>query len=178
MDISTAIRTKRAVREFKPRPIPEDIITEILQAGRRAQSAKNRQPWRFVAIRAKATLDELAKLGTYAGHVRGAAFAVVIATPDPSQRWSIMFDAGQAAAYMQLAGWAQGIASCLATIYETDRARQLLNLPDDLVAHVAISFGYPADPAVLSDPPSTGGRLPFDTIVSFERWGSEGSATS
>lgn len=170
MDVSTAIRTKRAVREFKARPVPEDNIEEILRAGRRAQSSKNRQPWRFIAIRGKATLDELASLGTYAGHLRDAAFAVVIATPDPEQRWSVMFDAGQAAAYMQLAGWSQGIASCLATIYETEKARRLLHLPDDLFAHVAISFGYPADPSVLTAPPSAGGRLPFSKIVSFERW--------
>lgn len=170
MDVLDAIQTKRAVRRFKPTPIPETIIESILQAGRRAQSAKNSQPWQFIVVRGIVTLLELSTMGTYAGHIRDAAMAIVIASPDPSQRWSIMFDAGQSAAYMQLAGWAHGIASCLATIYELQPARELLNLPDDRYPQVAISFGFPADPSRLTDPPRLGGRIPFDEVVHFERW--------
>lgn len=173
MDVLDAIQTKRAVRSFKPQPIPEPIIESILHAGRRAQSAKNRQPWHFLAIRGVATLKKLAGLGTYAGHISGAPFAVVIVTPDPADRWSIMFDAGQAAAYMQLAGWEQGIGSCLATVYELDAARELLQIPDHLYPQVAISFGYPDDPALLTTAPQAGGRRPFEEVVHFEQWQDE-----
>jgi nitroreductase len=170
MNVAEAIRMKRAVRQFAPDPLPEEIIHKILQAGRRAQSAKNTQPWRFIAIREKARLDELSKLGTYAGHLSGAAMAVAILTPDPDQRWSIMFDAGQAAAYMQLAAWELGVVSCLATIYEPEKARQLLGFPKDLFLHVAISFGFPADPVSLHASPRKGGRKIFSEITHFERW--------
>jgi nitroreductase len=55
MDVSEAIRLKRAVRKFTPDPLPEEVIFAILNAGRRAQSSKNAQPWQFIAITDKAT---------------------------------------------------------------------------------------------------------------------------
>lgn len=170
MEVEEAIRTKRAVRQFTTRQIPEEAIHAILNAGRRAQSAKNSQPWRFIAIRDRRRLEALAQLGTYANHVAGAAMAVVILTPDPAQRWSILFDAGQSAAYMQLAAWDLGIGSCLATIYEAEAARDLLGFPEQLHLHVAISFGFPSDPSLLRRAPTIGGRKPFDETVHFERW--------
>ena len=120
MEVSQAIHTKRAVRKFKTQKLNKSDIETILNAGRRAQSSKNTQPWRFIAIQDKEILKKLSEMGTYAGHLAGAALGVAILTIDPDSRWSVMFDAGQAAAYMQLAGWDLGIGSCMATIYEPD----------------------------------------------------------
>jgi hypothetical protein len=58
----------------------------------------------FIAVQDKDRLKQLSELGNWAGHLAGAAFGVAIVTPDPEQRFSIMFDAGQAAGYMQLLG--------------------------------------------------------------------------
>ena len=170
MDIAQAIRLKRAVRSYAARPLPEEAIQAILLAGRRAQSAKNTQPWHFIAIQERTSLEALSRTGTFAGHLAGAPLAVAILTPDPAQRWSILFDAGQAAAYMQLAAWELGIGSCLATIYEPEQARSILGFPDDYHLHVAISFGFPAEPAVLTAPPRPGGRRPVVAVVHHERW--------
>ena len=81
-----------------------------------------------------------------------------------------MFDAGQAAAYMQLAAWELGIGSCLATIYEPNKARQLLGFPEDLFIRIAISFGYPLQDDQLDLPPMKGGRRSFEEVVHWERW--------
>ena len=170
MDVSQAIRTKRAVRAFEARSLPAQAVKAILNAGRRAQSSKNTQPWHFIAIQDRATLEALSRTGTYAGHLAAAALAVAILTSDPAQRWSILFDAGQAAAYMQLAAWELGIGSCLATIYDPQAACDLLHFPSELHLHVALSFGYPADPGVLTAPPSAGGRRRSTEVVHYERW--------
>lgn len=170
MEVAQAIGFKRAVRQFDPRPISQEDLYHIINAGRRAQSAKNTQPWRFIAIEDKNILRQLSELGTYAGHLAGAAVGVAILTPDPAQRWSIMFDAGQAAAYMQLAAWELGIGSCLATIYEPDQARQLLGFPNDLFLNVAISFGHPADSRILTRSLKTGGRHPLEETLHINRW--------
>ncbi len=170
MEVFEAIGMKRAVRSFTDQSLPENVVRDILNAGRRAQSAKNMQPWHFIAVQDRARLTSLSELGTYAGHLAGAALGVIILTPHPDQRWSIMFDAGQAAAYMQLAGWAHGIGSCPATIYEPEKARQLLGFPEDLHVRAALSFGYPADPGELTAAPHRGGRKDFDEIVHFETW--------
>ena len=170
MNVSEAIRMKRAVRQFTDQPLSDDEVAAILQAGRRAQSSKNTQPWEFIAIQDKGTLKSLSECGTYAGHLAGAALGVAILTPDPAQRFSIMLDAGQAAAYMQLAAWELNIGSCLATIYDLDAARALLGYPDEFHLYISISFGYPVDKAYLTTPPQIGGRKPLEDIVHWERW--------
>ncbi|MFC2055304.1 nitroreductase family protein [Chloroflexota bacterium] len=170
MNVSDAIKYKRAVRQFQDKPLPRDVILAILDAGRRTQSSKNTQPWHFIAIQDKGTLEALSEFGTYAGHLAGAALGVAVITPSPEQRFSIMFDAGQAAAYMQLAAWELGIGSCLATIYEPAKARHLLGFPEDLFIRISISFGYPLQDGQLDSPPMKGGRRSLEEVVHWERW--------
>ncbi len=170
MQVAQAIRTKRAVREFSAEPMPDQQLLAILNAGRRAQSSKNTQPWHFLAIRDRDTLKALSKLGTYAGQLAEAAAAIAILTPDPGRRWSIMFDAGQAAAYMQLCAWDLGIGSCPVSIYEPEKARALLGFPPEFHLRAVLSLGFPADPETIQRPPQSGGRKAFEDTVSFDRW--------
>jgi nitroreductase len=170
MEVNQAIRTKRAIRTFLDRPLQADQVERILNAGRLAQSAKNMQPWHFIAIQEKAILKSLSELGHFAGHLAGAALGVALITPPPSQRFSVMFDTGQAAAYMQLAAWEMGIASCPATIYQPEEARQLLGFPEDLEINVALSFGYPTEEAISTRPARKQGRRGFKEVVHFDRW--------
>ena len=170
MNVSDVIRTKRAVRQFTDQPLPEETVLTILNAGRRAQSAKNTQPWHFIAIRERSTLLALSKLGEWAGHLSGAALGVAILTPDPASRFSVMFDAGQSAAYMQLAAWEMGVGSCPATIYDPEQARQLLGFPAELHLRIALSFGYPLEARQISAPPKKGGRKAPGDIIHWEKW--------
>jgi nitroreductase len=177
MDVSEAIRTKRAVRRFAPTPLPEDVTRAILNAGRRAQSSKNSQPWQFIVVTDRATLQRLAGTGKFAGHLAGAALGVVLVTagapdtPDAAETdaW-VMFDVGQAAAYMQLAAWELGVGSVIATIYEPDDARAILGIPAGMGCDVALSFGYPADARDMAATPRAGGRKPLEAMVHHDRW--------
>jgi nitroreductase len=166
MTVSELIRTKRAVRQFTDEPLPEEAIHSILNAGRRAQSSKNTQPWRFIAIRDREILRQLSQCGTYAGHLAGAALAVALIASTADS-----FDLGQASAYMQLAAWELGIGSCIASIWEPEKAKAILDVPHDQHFDVAISFGYPHHGQEQSHPPKPNGRKPFDEVVFWERWG-------
>jgi nitroreductase len=170
MNVSEAIRMKRSVRKFDPRPLPEDAVRAILNAGRRSQSSKNEQTWQFIAIRDRAILRALSECGEWAGHLAGAALGVAIVTPDPSARFQVLFDAGQAAAYMQLAAWELGIGSCIASIYDMDKARVILRFPPEASLRFALSFGYPADEGKLSSAPKKGGRRPLAEVVHWDTW--------
>ena len=170
MNVSNAIRLKRAVRKFTDQPLPEEVILAILNAGRRAQSSKNTQPWHFIAITDKTVLKALSECGDYAGHLAGAALGVAILHPDPGEKFQIMFDIGQAAAYMQLAAWELGVGSCLASIYQPDKARQVLGFPADLHLRIALSFGYPLQDESLTAAPKKGGRRTFNEMVHREKW--------
>ena len=170
MNISDAIRTKRAIRKFQDRPLPEDVVRAILNAGRRSQSSKNNQAWQFIAIQEKATLKTLSECGEWAGHIAGAALCVAILTPEPTEKFQTMFDAGQAAAFMQLSAWELGIGSCPASIYDFEPARGILGFPSEWHLRIALSLGYPADEAKLSAAPKKGGRMSLDEVVHWERW--------
>ena len=170
LSVSDAIRLKRAVRKFTPEPLPEEAILAILNAGRRAQSSKNTQPWHFVAITDRTTLADFSQCGQWAGHLAGAALGVAIVHADPGEKFQMLFDIGQAAAYMQLAAWELGIGSCLATIYDVEQARTILGFPADLLVRFAISFGYPAESEMLRQAPKKGGRKPLAEIVHRDRW--------
>ena len=170
MTVAEAIRQKRAVRNFKKEELSEKEVRSILNAGRRAQSSKNRQAWQFIAVQEPDTLKKLSKAGAFAGHLKGAALGVLIITPPPEEFYGALFDAGQAAAYMQLAAWELGIASCLATLYKDDKVRELLGIPDKWQPLMAISFGYPSEKKKLTIRPIRGGRKDFNEVVRWERW--------
>lgn len=170
MNVSEAIRLKRAVRKFQEKPLPEDVIHAILNAGRRSQSSKNVQAWQFIAIRDRYTLKELSTCGQWAGHLAGAALGVAILTPEPTEKFQTMFDAGQAAAFMQLAAWELGVGSVPASIYEAEKARAILGFPPEWHLRIALSFGYPLDEEKLSAPPKKGGRVALEDLVHWEKW--------
>ncbi len=170
MNVSDAIRSKRAVRKFDPRPLPEGTVISILNAGRRSQSSKNEQVWQFIAIRDRGTLKAISECGDWAGHLAGAALGVAIVMPDSKIKFQTLFDAGQAAAYMQLAAWELGVGSCIASIYDTGKARAILGFPPEMELRFALSFGYPADEAKLIAPPKTGGRKSLEEVVRWEKW--------
>ncbi len=170
MNTLEAIKFKRAVRNFSDQPIAESDMLAILNAGRRAQSSKNSQPWNFIAVTDKVILQALARCGAYASHLAGAALGVAIVHADPGEKFQLLFDIGQCAAYMQLAAWDLGIGSCLASIYDSNQARQVLGFPEDLVTRFAISFGYPQEPGLLTEIPKAGGRRPLAEIVHWNHW--------
>jgi nitroreductase len=170
MNVSDAIRTKRAVRKFQDKQLPEDVILTILNSGRRSQSSKNEQTWQFIAIQEKTILKALSECGEWAGHIAGAALAVAILTTEPTAKFQTMFDAGQAAAFMQLAAWELGVGSCPASIYDAEKSRGILGFPPLLHLRLALSFGYPADENKLSAVPKKGGRKALEEVVHWERW--------
>ena len=173
MTVWDAVIHKRAIRRFVDRPLDTRHLERILDAGRRAGSSKNSQRWSFIAIEDRATLRELADAGPYAGHLAGAAAAIALVTPDPKTvdaPLSVMWDLGQAAQNMMLVAWELGIGSVPATVYEHDLARRLLGYPEDHHCEYLLSFGYPADPAILTRSNKAGGRQALTDIVHDERW--------
>ena len=169
METWQAVNSVRVVREFAVRPIEAEQVERILNAGRRAGSSKNEQTWAFIVIRDRAQLRELANVGRYAGHLAGATIAVALITPEPSTT-SQVWDIGRAAQNMVLAAWELGIGSVPATVYDHALAHRLLGLPGDRRCNYLLSFGYPADPSVLTQANRAGGRLSLNDLVHEERW--------
>jgi nitroreductase len=172
METWQAINTARVVRKFSDEPITDQQLDRILNAGRRTGSSKNDQHWAFIVVRDREHLRELATVGDYAGHLAGATLAIALVTPNATGQYnnSVMWDCGRAAQNMVLAAWDLGIGSVPATVYDTALAARLLGLPEDRRCDYLLSFGHPADPAKLTAPNRTGGRLPLADLVHEERW--------
>lgn len=155
------------MREYADRDLPDDVVRRILEAGRLAGSAQNRQPWRFVAVRDRGLLQRLAETVYASDNLSGARLAVAIVVDD-----SPGFDAGRAAQNMMLAAWNEGVGSCPNGMPDPQPAAEVLGLPDGERPLNILSFGYPTKPR---DPESRSpeewvagaNRKPLDEIVEF-----------
>jgi nitroreductase len=166
-----AITSRRNVREFADRPLSEEDRDRILEAGRRAPSSRNWQPWDFIAVTDRDELRQLSEVWRGGGHVAHSAMTVVVVLPvfaDAAQRERANFDVGQASMQMMITAADLGIGSGHSAVGDQDRARRLLGFPEDRYATIMIDFGYPADRPLR--PIQRPDRRPFDEVVHFGRW--------
>ncbi|MDQ7859125.1 MAG: nitroreductase family protein [Armatimonadota bacterium] len=140
MDAYLAIVSKREVRRYRAEPLPEDVLTRILEAGRATGSSRNRQPWRFILVTERARLNALSTCVSRPSNLLASAAAIVIALTSPEAA----FDGGRAAQNMMLAAWALGVGSCPNTPTDATDVRRLLALPDDVTVATILSMGRPA----------------------------------
>lgn len=163
MDAYRMIVTKRDSRAYLDKPIEDEALEKILQAGRMAGSSKNTQPCRFVVLRDPEWRAQVATCGTYAEHLPSAAAGIAICLPPTGSD----FDAGRAAQNMMLAAWSMGIASCPCSMHDQECVTGKLGLPEGWRVCVVVALGYP-NPEV---PLGLGRkRLPLEEYVHYERW--------
>jgi nitroreductase len=160
------LRSLRAVRQYEPTPVPEDVVSDILEVARWSGSASNQQPGEIVVVRERTTLEVLAGLGGYVGHLAGAALALVVVMPGKWEEGEI-FDEGRLSERIMLAGLAHGLGSSIGWFGDSgsDEARRLLNVPHGRRLRTAIALGYPAAK------PRRGRRKPPEHLVHWERYG-------
>jgi nitroreductase len=166
MDTFEAIRTIRAVRQYAPRPVPDEVVTRILEAGRLTGSSKNTQPWQFILVKDRAIMEDLSKCGDYAQHLLQAHFAIVVVT---EKLRSASYDAGRCCQNLMLEAWNEGVGSCIATMHRAEDARKVLAIPEEYELQQVIAFGYPA-PGAIRPTPRKGGRKALDEMLHRDRW--------
>ena len=165
MDTFLVVASKRDQRRYADREIPDEVQRKILEAGRIAGSAVNKQPRRFVVLD-DADLRERVAETVYAGdNVRGATFVVaIVVTGNPG------FDAGRAAQNMMLAAWNEGVTSCPNGMPDADVTSELLGVGGDERVINVLTFGYP-EPARSAEDRSArewlerAKRKSFDEVV-------------
>jgi nitroreductase len=171
METWDALRARRNVRMFTPQPIAAADLDRILEAGRRAPSASNWQPWDFVVVTERDELERLAGVWRGAGHVARAEAAIAIVAPrvDDARRASLLqYDLGQATMALTIAAADLGVGTGHAAVEDQDLARQLLGFPEDRFLAYLLSLGYPADrPLRVIKKPD---RRPFAEVVHRGRW--------
>jgi nitroreductase len=168
VDTYLAIASRREVRSYSDRPVPEEVQRRILEAGRVSGNSQNRQPWRFVWLTDRGVLDRLAEMVYVPSNLHGCAFAVAIAV---SGKGPTSFDAGRAAQNMLLAAWNEGVGSCPNGMPDRAAVGEVLGLSEAEEPAIVLTFGYPARPR--RDPESrpaeqwieAADRKPFEEVV-------------
>ncbi len=168
------LRGLRAVRQFRPDPVPEEVVDDLLQVARWSGSAKNVQPWELVVIRDRATLEALAAVEGTAKHVGGAPLGIVLVMNGERDRVAQeTFDEGRLSERILLAAAAHGVGGCIGwlTGRGRDDARALLGIPDGRLVRTVLSLGYPDEAAQRSRAKPAQARKPLDEMVHAERYG-------
>jgi nitroreductase len=142
MDTFLAITSRREVRAYDGRPIPDEVVTRILEAGRLSGSAGNQQPWRFVLLSGEAQ-TALAEAVSEQRNVRGAALVVALVV---SGKGHVSFDAGRCAQNMLLAAWNEGVGGSPNGVADRDAANAVVGVAEDQSIEIVLSFGYPVRP--------------------------------
>jgi len=159
------LRSLRAVREFQRKPVPDDVVQDILEVARWSGSASNQQFGQIIVVRTRDTLEALAALPGYVAHLRSAALAMVLVMPG---EWAEgeAFDEGRLAERVMLGAWSHGVGSAIGWFLPDGRteAKRLLGVPGKAVLRTAISLGYP------SRAPRRGTRKPINELVHQERF--------
>lgn len=171
METWDAIRARRDVRQYTDDPLTREELERILEAGRRAPSASNWQPWDFVVVTDRDDLRELSKVWQGARHIAQSAATVALVAPVPEddrQRNWLYYDLGQATAHIMLEAADLGIGSGHAAVTDQERAQKLLDFPDDRFCAFLIALGRPADRPLR--PIRNPDRRPFDAVVHWGRW--------
>jgi len=163
MDAFLAIVSRREVRAYEDRPLPDDAVRRILEAGRLAGSSKNRQQRRFVVLTDR---EAVAAAVFNPANVRGAALlvAIVIAGKGP-----LGLDAGRAAQNMMLAAHADGIGSCPNGTADAGAMARAAGLEEGEQVATVISFGYPKRQPrerTAEEWIASADRKPFEDVVS------------
>jgi nitroreductase len=162
-----AVASRHNVRSFADRPISDEDLDRILEAGRRAPSSRNWQPWDFVLVTDRHQLEELSRVWRGGGHVAHSAATVALVVRN-DDRDRANYDLGQATMAMMIVAADRGIGSGHSAVGDQEEARRVLGLPEDRQAAYLVDFGYPADRPLK--PIRKPNRRPFDDVVHRGGW--------
>lgn len=137
-----AIRSRRSVRSYRPDPVPDEVLSRLLEAARLAPSAMNYQPWRFIVVRSQEKRDRIARSGAF-GRFLSQAPVAIVACGDKGSKYHV-YDTCIALEHIVLAATSEGLGSCWIVSYDEETVKGLLKIPDGFRVVAIVSLGYPA----------------------------------
>jgi nitroreductase len=141
MEVFEAVRTILAVRTFEAKPVPQVVKNRILEAARLTGSGSNQQPWQFILVEDRPTLQQLGAAVRSGPYTAQADFAIVVVVEPGNMALS---DGSRAIQSMVLTAWADGVGSNWVGFTPMPAVNKLLDIPETLDVLGVLPFGYPA----------------------------------
>ena len=170
MNVVDAIKTRKSVRSYLDKPIEDEKLNAVLEAGRLAPSAMNNQEWRFVIVRDPETRRKVAEAAGGQAFV-GKAPAVIVACAQTDNhvmkcgQLCYPLDLSITLDHITLAAVELGLGTCWIGLFDEKKVKEILSIPEKIRVVALMPIGYPSDPS-----PAEKNRLPLDTIVKDEHW--------
>jgi len=172
LDVFEAIRGRRSIRKYEPKPVPDDLVKKILEAAVWAPSASNIQPWKFIVIKDKKVLEMVRKISP--GYFGDAPLAILVCSDkerayrlggELGRNYLTIADCAVAVQNMLLAAYASGLGTCIVKSFSSTAIRHILEIPDGTEPELLVIVGYPDQ---SPKPPS---RRPLQEITYLNRYG-------
>ncbi len=174
MDFTEVIRTRRSVRSFSDRAVPNDVLRRVLEGARVAPSGNNRQPWRYIAVRDETHRRAIAAAAYDQMFIASAPVVFVCCaerygnTYEPHGDLAGLVDAIIGIDHLTLAARNEGLGTCWVGAFHPEPIRRVLAVPKGVEIEMLVPMGYPASPSALREVAS---RLPLDEIAFSETFG-------
>jgi nitroreductase len=145
------IRSRRSVRQYRPDPVPDEMIQQMLEAGRWAPSANNQQPWAFVVVQDGEIRCQIAQHATFFfardARVEQAPLLIVLCGQIQSRvfRRLLRGDVSMAGMQMMLQAHALGLGTCWIDELDRDEIAAIIQIPDDMEIVAMLAVGFPAE---------------------------------
>ncbi len=160
MSLYDLILSRRSIRQFKPKTIPRDVLRDVVNAGRLAPSAANRQPLEFIVVDEEGKKEQIFPCLKWAGYIapegnpkpgqEPQAYIVVLVNTEIREK-GFEWDSGAAIENMILAAWEKDIGSCWIISVDKERVKESLGIPDSHQIDSVLALGYPAETPVIED---------------------------
>ena len=172
-EVIEAIRTVRQARQYRPDPVPDDVVAELLEIARWTGSSRNSQPWHFIVITDKDQLRQISRLRPPIAWVADAPLAIAIVLNGASEM-SEAFDEGRVTERLLIGARILGLGGGTAWFGDASQqaqGKQILGIPAERSARSVVVVGYPTSTKDPRPNPATAGRKPLSELVSYNRWG-------
>ncbi len=169
MNVMDAIKARRSIRTYQDRPVEEEKLLQVLEAGRLAPSAHNLQDRKFIVVRDKEKRKALSAAAMGQPSVAQAPIVIVACGTKtenilPSGQQTYPIDVAIAIDHMSLEAVEQGLGTCWIGAFQEDQVKQILGVPDNIRVVVMLTLGYPAES------PSPRARKNLEEMVAYDSW--------
>jgi nitroreductase len=170
MNVIDAIKARKSVRSYLEKPIEKATLRSVLDAGRLAPSASNRQEWRFIIVQEKTRRKNVAEAAFHQMFV-GEAPAIIVACAETTGHIMMCgqqcypIDVAIALDHITLAAIELGLGTCWIGAFDEERIKELLNIPKALRVVALMPIGYPVDSSIQEKT-----RFSLNRIVKYEHW--------